>query len=60
MNKLKCRCCGDSTIDEYDSYDICSTCGWEDDDLQFDDPDYAGGANDLSLNDHRRKWLESQ
>jgi hypothetical protein len=37
-------------------FEICPLCGWEDDDIQNDDPDYAGGANKLSLNDYRAQW----
>ena len=29
-------------------YDICPECGWEDDELQYNDLTYAGGANILS------------
>jgi hypothetical protein len=32
------------------SYLICPNCGWEDDELQYLDADYEGGANDVSLN----------
>tara|TARA_B110000503_G_scaffold132322_1_gene208137 strand:+ start:2225 stop:2470 length:246 start_codon:yes stop_codon:yes gene_type:complete len=38
------------------SYFICEKCGWEDDDVQFDDPNYAGGANDISLNQARIEY----
>jgi hypothetical protein len=37
-------------------FEICPLCGWEDDDIQNDDPDYAGGANELSLNQYRSRW----
>jgi hypothetical protein len=30
---------------------------WEDDPIQRKDPDFWGGANDLSLNDYRAKWI---
>jgi hypothetical protein len=30
-------------------FDICAVCGWEDDPIQNDDPDYDGGANHISL-----------
>ena len=53
-----CACCGRYEI-TFD-YDICPVCGWESDIVQNNEPDYAGGANDLSLNDYRKKWLESQ
>lgn len=42
-------------------YEICDVCGWEDDPVQRDNPDYSGGANDLSLNQCREKYQsESQ
>lgn len=34
----------------------CQICGWEDDLLQYDDHDYAGGQNELSVNENRRRW----
>lgn len=39
-------------------YDVCEVCGWENDGLQFIEPDYEGGANKLSLNEYRKQWLE--
>lgn len=35
------------------THEICSACGWEDDPLQFDDPNFRGGANELSLMEAR-------
>ena len=55
-----CKCCGNLTIEFVDEYEICEICGWEDDDIQSDDPDYAGGANKLSLNQHKKKWEDEQ
>jgi len=61
MEKLKpCRCCGELTIEEYGDFDICDVCGWEDDDIQFDDPGYAGGANKMSLNQAKEAYKNSQ
>lgn len=51
----KCPVCGKSELQEYD---ICDFCGWENDLIQLDDPNYAGGANSLSLNEARKKWKE--
>jgi hypothetical protein len=50
-----CPCCGFRTLaeEERGSYALCPVCGWEDDRLQHDDPDYAGGANVESLNEKR-------
>ena len=36
-------------------WEICVRCGWEDDPVQFDDPDYSGGANVESLNEYRAR-----
>ena len=56
--KHKCPCCGKFTIDVIGDYEICEVCGWEDDPLQRREPDFAGGANALSLNDAMRKYHE--
>ena len=37
-------------------YDICPICFWEDDGVQFADPDYEGGANEESLNAARANF----
>ncbi|HSW88227.1 MAG TPA: CPCC family cysteine-rich protein [Candidatus Saccharimonadales bacterium] len=60
LKKYFCPCCGYKTLDEKPSgtYDICSVCFWEDDDIQFDDPDYKGGANDESLHEARKNFQE--
>lgn len=49
--KYTCPCCGYKTLDEEptDTYTICKICFWEDDGVQFRDPDYEGGANEVSL-----------
>ncbi|MBR5765589.1 MAG: hydrolase [Lachnospiraceae bacterium] len=54
--KFKCPCCGYYTLPGAGAYDICPVCFWEDDPVQEDDPDYAGGANDLSLNECRKNF----
>lgn len=56
--ELICPCCERHYFTEKDAYEICPVCGWEDDRLQRKDPDYAGGANSLSLNEARRKYNE--
>lgn len=48
MSKHKCPVCGKYEFPEIDSFDVCEACGWEDDGVQEDDPDYERGANDLS------------
>lgn len=45
--KIKCPVCGQYEFEEEDDYDICPVCFWENDSLQNNDPDCAGGANIL-------------
>lgn len=54
----KCKVCGLSDI-EY-SYQVCRFCGWEDDDIQNDYPNYIGGANKMSLNQYKKFWEENK
>lgn len=46
-----CPCCGFLTLDQKPpgSFAICPVCWWEDDEVQARDPNYAGGANKVSL-----------
>lgn len=41
-------------------FDICEECNWENDPLQFDKPDYRGGANEMSLNEARKVYREGR
>ena len=61
MEKYKCVCCGNYTLDEEPpgTYLICSICDWEDDIIQYDDPNYQGGANRLCLNSAKEKYRNS-
>lgn len=62
MRKLEktlrnCPCCQQATLEEpAGSYEICPVCGWEDDPVQAEDPDYAGGANHESLRQAREMY----
>lgn len=49
--KYACPCCGYNTLDEQPpgTFGLCPICYWEDDNVQFHDPDYEGGANHVSL-----------
>ncbi|WP_241569623.1 CPCC family cysteine-rich protein [Rosenbergiella collisarenosi] len=47
----QCPCCKKHTLATYRAYEICKLCNWEDDPLQSDNPDYAGGANITSLHE---------
>ncbi len=50
--RYACPCCGFLTLSQAPpgSYEPCPVCYWEDDGVQFADPDYTGGANAESLN----------
>lgn len=54
-----CPCCGFLTFDESPpgTFEICPVCGWEDDDAQFRDPTYDGGANSVSLEQARINFV---
>lgn len=57
--KYTCPCCGYKTLD-YEppgTYDICDICFWEDDGIQYNDPDYEGGANTQSLREYQKAFL---
>ena len=56
--KHKCPVCGQYEFPEEDSFDVCEVCGWEDDGLQENEPEYEGGANRMSLNQAKRAWAE--
>ena len=54
----KCKLCGMGNIP--DIHSICAYCGWEDDGLQNDKPDYFGGANKMSFNQYKEFWKENK
>jgi hypothetical protein len=58
LGDFACPCCSNLTLNEPPpgTFAICDVCGWEDDDAQFADPTYAGGANAISLNDARANY----
>lgn len=51
MSKFKCPCCEHLTLEDGNgNFEICPVCFWEDDPVQSDKPNMAGGANRVSLN----------
>ncbi len=60
MKKIKyiCPCCGYKTLEEEPpgTFDTCPVCFWEDDFVQYDNPDYEGGANCVSLNQAKENF----
>ena len=61
MNVAKgypCACCGYLTMDgsESGSFDICAVCYWEDNNVQFANVNYRGGANDENVSEARDNY----
>lgn len=54
--KYACPCCGYKTLDcePPGTYDICDICFWEDDGVQYNDPDYEGAQ---SLRQYQKSYL---
>lgn len=59
QNKL-CACCGSPSLSADSVFEICPICGWEDDEVQNDDPDFEGGANQMSLNQAKEAYKNSE
>ena len=57
--KYTCPCCGYRTIEEEPpgTYEICNICYWEDDEVQFNDHDFEGGANEASLRQAQKNFI---
>ena len=58
-NGVFCPVCGKHLFSGFNSFQMCPVCGWEDDAVQNDDPDYRGGANWYSVNEYRKIWDEA-
>lgn len=56
--RYRCLCCACFTLGEEPpgTFTVCPVCGWEDDAFQGKHPDFAGGANGVSLNTARRNF----
>ncbi|QKE06245.1 CPCC family cysteine-rich protein [Bacillus cereus] len=57
--KYTCPCCGYKTLEEEPpgTYEICNICFWEDDSVQFKEPDYEVGANEVSLRQAQENFI---
>ncbi|WP_092138316.1 CPCC family cysteine-rich protein [Cupriavidus sp. YR651] len=58
MSHFPCPCCGNFTLNEISggTFEICHVCFWEDDQIQLNYPDIAGGANKVSLKEARENY----
>lgn len=60
MIRYTCPCCGYKTLSEepYGTHEICTICFWEDDKVQFEDPDHVEGTNSNSLRQAQKNFEE--
>jgi Cysteine-rich CPCC len=58
--KFACPCCGYNTFGQKPngSHEICEVCFWEDDLSQLEDYNYEGGANQISLKNAQKNFIE--
>lgn len=58
IHKYECPCCFCYTLSEPPpgTFEICEVCYWEDDDIQYNDPNCSFGANQESLNQARENY----
>jgi hypothetical protein len=56
--RYRCLCCGCWTLSEEPpgTFTLCPVCGWQDDAFQAKHPDFADGANQVSLHTARRNF----
>ena len=57
---IKCPVCGEYEFEAEDNYEICEFCGWENDRIQMDDPNEDCGANDVCLNEAKKRWANGE
>ncbi len=57
-NNAKCPVCG-GPLHKAESFEICHICGWEDDNINREFPDYDG-INPMSLNEAKKAWAEGK
>ncbi len=55
--QVRCPICEKHTFEDEGDFAICPVCSWENDNVQYHDPDYDGGANEMSQNEYRKNWL---
>lgn len=55
-----CPCCGQGSFSGQNTYEICTVCGWENNRVQTKYPDFAGGANHMSLNEAREAFRDGR
>lgn len=52
----QCQCCDYFTLSERGCWELCKVCFWEDEELDFDAPDFVSGANHITLREGRENF----
>lgn len=60
LKNKRCACCGQESLPPDSVFEICPVCGWQDDEVQNDEPDFEGGANDMSLNQAKEAYRQGK
>ena len=60
ISNFKCPVCGNQTLTEERMWEICPVGNWEDDEVQFLNPNLRGGANFFSLNEYRKFFKQGK
>ena len=60
LKMIKCPVCGEYEFETEDNYEICEICGWENEKFQTDHPDEAECANDICLNEAKKRWANGE
>ncbi|GGI11603.1 CPCC family cysteine-rich protein [Bacillus sp. JJ664] len=58
MKKHTCPCCGYKSLTERNEYESCQVCMWMDDDIQEDKPYTSRGANQETLVEAQKNFIE--
>ena len=56
IKKRMCPICGKTEFGSPLESETCLICGWEDDEVQEENPDICFGPNGYSLNDYKEKY----
>lgn len=56
MDDVLCPICEEHQMKHFGN--VCPVCGWEHTPTAFIDPDFLGGANPLTANDHKELFKE--
>ena len=58
--KIICPICGQTEFEMWGDYDKCDVCGWFNDGVQYNDHNYIGGCNKMSVNQYKGAWAAGE